>query len=437
MTPYGDYLDLTAPRSPARFRRGYRPRLLWSVRPGLKPAPLELVHLKCKLLSLSGRYQESSSLLAAVIPRAEALGDRRWAARLAGELAHDLLVQGEPGTALPHAERARQLFRELDDEAGLAGTLHTLSGIHSDLGQPETGRNLLGELLELAERAGQDEMTVRTLYALREELGLEKVLERLGALRERARLRGDKSLAALSCFFMGDIYLNTGRWAEAEACNREQYRLARETGNRQGMNFAVGDRGIILDGQGRHREAVECYLEKLEAAEEMGDFYNVFEALGNLGAAHMELGEPHAALNYLQGAEAHTRKHNIPHLLCKSLFLMAKCLLELGQNRRAAEANREALEISREIGYGYVAFNSSLLEARLAAAGDPGKALSMLEALLPMASEPEEEGDVRCELFRLTGDPGHRSEALRLYRLFYERRRLHCTLERIRELEGA
>ncbi|HBE72924.1 MAG TPA: hypothetical protein DDW31_02340 [candidate division Zixibacteria bacterium] len=426
--------------TPPRFRSGKhrcKARLLWSGRPGQHPIPFELISRKCALLTLTGRYEAASLMLSACVPKAESMGDRRWAASLSGDLARALNVQGEAGAALPHAERARGLMAELKDDAGLARVIHTLAGIYSNLGQGERAHQLTMELLDLADRTGQAWLSVQTLFQLREELGMDAAADRISGHLERARRDGDKLLTAMACFYLGDIRMNTGRWAEAEVCNIEQYRLARETGDRMGMSYAIGDRGLISHGQGRYREAIDCYLEKLEISEAMGDFYNIFEALVNIGDAHAMLAEFPKALEFFSRAEAHTRRHQVPHSLSKSLYLKAKCLFDLGDLRRAGEANREALEIAREIGYGYVAFNSSLLEARLAAAGDPGKALSMLEALLPTASEPEEEGDVRYELFRLTGDPGHRSEALRLYRLFYERRRLHCTLERIRELEGA
>jgi tetratricopeptide (TPR) repeat protein len=433
--PVPETLDLTAPHRRGR-RHLCRRRQLWSLRPGKPPAPLELVSLKCQSLARTGRYEDASALLATHLPKAEALGDRAWAASLSGDLAHALRVLGNAGTALPHAERARGLYAELGDEAGLAGAMHNLAVVYSDLDQGGRYLELSRGTLELAERNGLDSLTVQTLFDLREELGLEEALGRIGAYLEKARAAGDLALMGKAAFLMGDIYLNTGRWAEAEACNVEMYRAAGVTGNRMAMSFAIGDRGLIYSGQGRYREAIECYLEKLEISEVMGDYYNVFEAQENMGTAHLFLGETGKALEWYKRAEDNVRRHQVQHFLSKVLVLRAQCLLELGDRRRAAEAASEALEIARDIGYRFGLFYGALVEARLAAAEDGGRGISMLEALLSEAGGDEEAAEVHYELFRLTGDAGHRTRALDRYRRYYGQTRMEHTKRRIAELES-
>jgi tetratricopeptide (TPR) repeat protein len=432
--PFTETLDLTAPRRREKSHR-YRRRQLWSLRPGRQALPLELVSVKCGVLMILGNYEDAKNILSAMVPKAEALGDRRWSASMAADLAHALSVLGEAGAALPHAERAKMLFTEAGDQAGLARTIYTLSGIYSDLAQPDRAHQLSRELLELAERTGQSDIAVQVIYDLRQDMGPELALERMKGLLDAFRLDGDKSLIAKTCFFMGDIYLSTGRWAEAEACNAELYRLAAETGNRMGMSFAIGDRGLILYGQGRYREAIDCYLEKLEIAESMGDFYNVYEALDNIGVAYQELGDLSRALEYFKRAEAHTRRHNNLHYLCKSLFLMAKCLLESDQSRRAAEANTEALEIARDIGYPYVLFHGALLEARLEAAIDRNKGLESMYRLAAGAENDEQMAEAYYQIFKLSPSPESRQQALASCRRYYQESKLFDIERRIAELE--
>ncbi len=433
--PIPETLDLTAPRRRGR-KHLYRQRQLWSLRPGRPPVAFELVSIKCGLLKTMGAYEKSSAILAAHLPQAEAIGDRRWAAKLASQLAYSLLVQGQPGAGLPHGERAKLLFAELGDAPGMADLLHTLAGIYSDLGQSDRACQLTHELLELAERTCQPGPAVQAIYQLREELGLDRALERIRGHLEKARQDKDHHLMAMACFYLGDIYMNTGRWAEAEACNLEQCRLAYLTGNRSAISFSIGDRGLIFYGQGKYREAIECFLEKLDISEAMGDFYNIFEALNNLGAAHHQLGETETALGYLRRAEAHARRHQIQHHLCKTLSLMALCLEEIGDLRRATQANTEALEIARDIGYSFVVFSCSLLEARLAAASDKERGLAMMEGLLAGSEEDEQRAMVCYEMHRLTGDPKHKSAALEHYRKHYQRSRLFDVARRIEELEA-
>ncbi|GEM_PF-5714748 len=432
--PPHETIDLTAPRHRGKGHH-YRRRQMWSLRPGKRPVPFELISLKCGVLKTVGSFEKASAVLSACLPAAEAMGDRRWAASLAADLAHILMVQGEAGSALPHAERARALFREQGDETGLARATHTLAGIYSDLDQEEKARRLVPEMLELADRTGQAWLAVRVLYGRREELGMEPALEGIRAYLEKARRDGDKPLIASSCFYMGDIYMTIGRWAEAEACNREQYRLAAEIGDRISMSFAIGDRGLIFMGQGRYRDAVECFQEKLEISEAMGDYYNVFEALDNMGVAYVFLGEMQHALELFQRAEAHTRRHQVQHFLSKSLLLKAQCLLELGDVRRAAGANREAMEIAGDIGYSFALFQGALLEARLEAVRDRDRARSLMEGLASQAAGEQDLADLYYELFRLTGTDGHRELALEHNRSNYTETNQHYLARRIQELE--
>lgn len=433
--PVPETLDLTASHRRGR-KHLYRKRQLWSLRPGRPPLPLELTSSKCDILMLLGSYETVRGLLQTMVPKAEALGDRRWAASMAAELAHVLTVLGEAGAALPHAERARAIYLEIKDEAGLARSLHVLSGVCSDLDMNDRARELTRDLLELAERTGQEGLSVQTIYSLREELGVEPALDRIRGYLEKSRSSGNKALSAMCLFYLGDIYMNTGRWAEAEACNLEQYKLACETGNRMAVSFAVGDRGLIFHGQGRYHEAIECYMEKLEISEAMGDFYNVFEALDNAGVAYRELGEPARALELINRAEAHTRRHQVQHFLGKSLYLKAKCLLDLREYRRSSQAIKEAMDIAKDIGDHEIEIRGCLLEAQLAAVEDSERAVSMLRSLLEKLDNDELRAEAHFELFRLTGDAGHKARALEHYRRYYEATKLYCIDRRIAELEG-
>lgn len=433
--PITEILDLTAPHRRGR-RHLYRQRQLWSLRPGRPPLPLELVSTKCKVLVTIGSYEAAVALLASMVPKAEAMGDKRWAASMAADLAYALSVLGEAGAALPHAERSRSLYLELGDEPGLARSLYVLAQVCNGLDMNRRARELTRELLKLAEQTGQDSLSVRTIFSLRFELGTDQALQRLQGYLDKARGSGDKDMIALCLFYMGDIYMNNGLWAAAEACNSEQYRLAAEIGNRMGMSFAIGDRGLILHGQGRYREAIECYLKKLEIAESMGDFYNVFEALGNAGVAYQEMGELSSALEYFSRAEAHTRRHQVQHFLAKSLYLKAKCLLGLGDFRRSALSLAEALEIARDIEDRYLVVQGSLLEARLEAREDPERAAAKLEALLENTEDDEVRAEVYSELFRLSGLPEHKARALEHYRKYYEQSKRFYVSRRIAELEG-
>ncbi len=432
--PIPETLDLTAP--PRRGRDHlYRKRPLWSLPLGQPPLPLELISKKCRILLTMGRYQAVKDILSDLVSQAEAAEEKHWSAKMSADLAYVLMLLGQAPSALVYAERAKDFFIELQDEVGLARALYGLSLIYADLGMINPAREITKDLLALSEKTGQDDLSVKAIFILRYELGPEQTSDRLQQYLIKARLSGDKALMNLCLFYLGDIYLNTGRWAEAEICNKEQYDLALEMGNRMGISYAIGDRGLIYYGQGHYREAIECYLEKLKISESMGDFYNVYEALDNAGVAHEELGELDQALKFYQRAEDHARRHQVWYYLSKSLLLKSRCLLLLGDLRRPALALAEALDIARRIGNRALEIQAELLEARLVASEEPSRAKAMFEIVLERTEDEEVRAEAYSELFRLTGDPKHKAQALENYRKYYEQTKLFYIGRRIAELE--
>ena len=76
--------------------------------------------------------------------------------------------------------------------------------------------------------------------------------------------------------------------------------IAREIGDRRGEGNALGNLGIAWRDLGEPRKAIEYFEQKLAIAREIGDRRGEGNALGNLGLAWAALGEPRKAIDFYE-----------------------------------------------------------------------------------------------------------------------------------------
>ena len=76
--------------------------------------------------------------------------------------------------------------------------------------------------------------------------------------------------------------------------------IAREIGDRRGEGNALGNLGNAWADLGEPRRAIEFYEQALVIAREIGDRRGEGAALGNLGMAWMDLGEPRRAIEFYE-----------------------------------------------------------------------------------------------------------------------------------------
>jgi tetratricopeptide (TPR) repeat protein len=266
-------------------------------------------------------------------------GDLKWDVAMTCESVSNLLaIWGHRGEALPPAEEAVQLYRDL--AADNLAYLPDLAGALNNLGirLAELGRR--GEAFEPAEEA----------VRLRRELAAENP----GYLPDLAN--------ALNS--LGIRLAELGRRGEALGLVEEAVRLRRELaaenpGYLPDLANALNNLGIRLAELGRRGEALELAEEAVRlgrelAVENPGYLPNLASALNNLSLRLAELGRRGEALGLAEEAVrlySELAAENPGYLpnLASALTNLSLRLAELGRRGEAPEPAEEAVQLYREL----------------------------------------------------------------------------------------
>ncbi|WUC16651.1 tetratricopeptide repeat protein [Streptomyces sp. NBC_00564] len=199
-----------------------------------------------------------------------------------------------------------------------------------------------------------------------------EVLQR-SALRAARRL-GDEAAEAYALGDLAGLHFMTGRAGEALALNDEALAIWRRLGVLSWVRRGLNNRGMLLEGLGRHDESSEALLQSLELSRRLGDQHteaitysnlgNLYEhtdpraaidhhkrslALGdalddviirhsahcNIGYAHLTLGEPAAALPHFEESLRILGSHGDWHGEAQTRLGLVRALRGVGLGERA------------------------------------------------------------------------------------------------------
>ncbi|MEU7870082.1 BTAD domain-containing putative transcriptional regulator [Dactylosporangium sp. NPDC049140] len=174
--------------------------------------------------------------------------------------------RGRHERALPHLDRARELFAELGDGAGQA-YLHR-------------GMAFSLEMLGRQPEAMDHDLRALDLY----------------------RRAGDEAGQASALNGIGWSHAQLGRLEAALTACGEALELHRRTGNRHGQASAMDSIGYVLHRLGRPDEAGHHYGRALALFREIGDRFSEADTLTHIGDLHHAAGDPARSVDAWRGA---------------------------------------------------------------------------------------------------------------------------------------
>jgi tetratricopeptide (TPR) repeat protein len=241
----------------------------------------------------------------------------------------------------------------------------------------------------------------------------------------------------VACCNLGILHSNLGQPGRAMECFEDYLRIARKLGDRRGIGIALGNIGVEHMDQGRYQQALGCYQEKLSIAGELGDKHGQSIVLGDLGDLHRVLRDYPGAGDLLDRAIALSRELKMRNYLGGQLKSRAELSLVLGDASGARAASDEALNLAVEMNQGPLAFSCRLLQARITATADPGRAAAMLEELAAGEKEDERLADIQYTLFQVRGEAESRAAAIDRYSALNRKAPSFKYRERLVELGAA
>jgi serine/threonine-protein kinase len=274
------------------------------------------------ILNARGRHEEAESLYRAGLQVDRKLGARRAVATDLSSLSVALWRRGEYSEALPLAEEALALRRELhgDEHTLVAVDLFNLATILMALGEYERAETLLRECLAM-----------------------------------RRKLLGDgHPHVALTLSNLGDLLQRQGRLEEAEKAHREALAIRRAAFGDGHLEVAtsLNNLGVVLYFEGDRAGAADQFRKVLAIwRRELGETHpNVLTVLNNLGATLRDLGDLEGAERALREALALRRQalgDEHPDV-AQSLNNLAELLARKGDYVEAEANFRAALSTWRE-----------------------------------------------------------------------------------------
>lgn len=292
-----------------------RAALDWSLKEKEGSASLRLCGGLQSFWRMRGHYTEGrewcSRVLGAVEAQVRTL-ERAKALNTAGILAN---LQGDYVSARVYHEESLDLFRELGDKRGIAGSLHGLGNVTSNQGDYTSARNHYEESLTLK------------------------------------RELGDRSGIGAALHNLGNVAKNQGDYASARAYYEESLGLFREIGHRQFLCNALTNLGRVAALSGDNSRASTYFEESLSIYKASRDRHGIATSMIHLGNLAHSQSDSARAQTYYEESLILYREMADRSGIGSALNNLGGVAYQREDYERARAYYEESLTIFRDIGY--------------------------------------------------------------------------------------
>jgi tetratricopeptide (TPR) repeat protein len=135
----------------------------------------------------------------------------------------------------------------------------------------------------------------------------------------------------------------------AIALHKEEERLCRELGSKQGLQLSLGNQGIVLKARGDLDGAMALYKEQEKLCRELGNKDGLRRSLSALAEVSMTLGSAQEAITYYEGALGIIRGFHNALLEGDCLIALGAAWHLLGEAHMAIRYYEQALQVARRV----------------------------------------------------------------------------------------
>ena len=245
---------------------------------------------------LKGHYDEGRAWLEGALMRP---GDYRPAVRAKASVGAGVLafLQCEYGTAGERLQEALRIYRDLEDERGVASALQVLGSISRERGDYEQAEAYHEESLATWRRLGEEREVARSFNYLGLVAWLRGEHDRATGLScetlETFKNLGDAEGTTWALVNLGSAALHSGAEQRAAELLSESLSISRKAGYREGVGWSLNQLGLISYRHADHAQAADMLCESLGAHRDLGDKWrmaSVLEALAEVACAQGHLG---------------------------------------------------------------------------------------------------------------------------------------------------
>lgn len=216
--------------------------------------------------------------------------------------------QGEYAEALRHCDESLTLARRIKDLAGEARALNRLGMVNVEQGDYTAAQSHLENSVQIAQQLDDANLTISPVnnlavvaFARGDYDAAEQHLERTLAL---SREIGDRYKTAVVLGNLGGIAGSKSDFDSALRYFEESLELCRTLGNRQGEAFALSNLGTIAELKEDFPQALGYLQNAYRLSEQIGNRLNSATTLAGLGAVARLMEDPALARDYYRKAMA-------------------------------------------------------------------------------------------------------------------------------------
>ncbi|MCU0612046.1 MAG: tetratricopeptide repeat protein [Candidatus Eisenbacteria bacterium] len=261
---------------------------------------------------------------------------------------------GEWAQALRVTEEALALADRLgDDRLTVDGRVAAAERLRN-LGNPSQATEMAQSARDLAVRCGYALGVARAMGHLgRLAWGQGDYSRALEALREQLRLSrevGNEAEVAIATGTMGIVFWSQGDLPRALECHKDWQQRAEALGDRRGIGRAIGNQGLVYFDLGDYERALACYQEQIRQGGEVGDRESMVLAIGNSGNVHCERGEYAKALESFREWQRRAELLGDHLGASNAIGNQANICLHLGRYDQTLQLSQEFIDRARAVG---------------------------------------------------------------------------------------
>jgi len=159
----------------------------------------------------------------------------------------------------------------------------------------------------------------------------------------------DPDQHSTSLVYLAITHYYAGDYEQAAALAQESLRVSEQTGNREGIAFALNFMGSCAKAKGDYAQAETAFARAVEVYQAMEDGIGAAMALNNLGNLAQATGDYAAAQRYYQECSALFKHHDHVHGAATTLANAGRLAVRQGLLDEARRMLTESLELKRAI----------------------------------------------------------------------------------------
>lgn len=259
------------------------------------------------------------------------------------------MILGENEKSLELSQEAITIFKDLEDERGVAGVQYTIAGIYYKTNNFHLGMVYLLDCLIIFKKFEDfhnESRTQKTLGTIYEIFGDETNARSCYEAAVSAAIKGEnKNLESNAYNPLSGLLLKQGEVEKALELIERAIAFKKETGDIRGSAFSIYGRGKVYAHQKQYKKAEADYAMALKIHNEQGEQFGKCMTYNKIALLRLELGERDIAVELLKKSIQLSKKYGIALIDIKSNNFLYKIYREDNNIEEALKYLEKYLEV--------------------------------------------------------------------------------------------